>query len=404
MANRVALSTITVTLREPARTVPAASMSVEVTTVAEAAESLGQALAKFGGRLRSGKTSKRSDGTLRGDYKLEVSLARFGELLAAIEGLGRVEGRQSTDRAFDDAAKPWADKVDCYVALVLYEPTRQAPRGTIKLEVGDLTAARRQLDEMLSPCGAAVMSSTTTRRGDGSSVGELQVRVSAGRFAELVESLGSLGRTVAKETAGQAGRIVGGAASLPCDITLTLSEPIRQVPSGNMTIEPEAFATARQQLSALIAEKDLQVLGSSSSQRTDGTWVGRFRLGIKAADMDSVVDRLESFGRVASRQITGIGLGDLSRIDPDALGVIELTLAEKAAIVPAPDRAGDSIRSRLREGLAGFYNSLGLIAFGLMAMAPWLIIVLVLAWVALRIIRRTRPVPVSGTPMPKADD
>ncbi len=80
-----------------------------------------------------------------------------------------------------------------------------------------------------------------------------------------------------------AGRIVGGAASLPCDITLTLSEPVRQVPSGNMTIEAATFQTARQQLSALIAEKDLQVLGSSSSQRTDGTWVGRFRLGIKAA-------------------------------------------------------------------------------------------------------------------------
>ena len=84
---------------------------------------------------------------------------------------------------------------------------------------------------------------------------------------------------------------------------------------------------------------------------TDGTSVGVFRLGIKAADMETVVSRLESLGRIASRQLTGLGLGGLSRADPNALGVIELTLAEKAAIAPEPNRAGDSIRGRLRNGL-----------------------------------------------------
>jgi hypothetical protein len=393
MADRVASSTISITLREPARTVPSASMSVEVPTVAEAADILGETLAKLGGRLVSGKTSKRSDGTLQADYKLQVSLARFGEMVAAIEALGRVDGRQVTDRQFDDATKPWADKVDCQLALVLYERSQQPPRGAINIEVDDLAAARKRLEELLAPCEAAVMSSKTSRRDDGSSVGELRVRVSAGRFAELVDSLASLGRTLAKETAGATGKIVGGAADVASDFNLTLAEPARQVPRGSMAIEVQTFETARGKLSNLVAEKNVQVLNSSSKQRPDGTWSGGFRLGIKAGDMDAVVARLESFGRVTSREITGIGLGDLSRSDPDALGVIELTLAEKRAINPEPDRAGNSIRSRLRDGLAGFYDSAGLIAYGLMAMAPWIIIVVLAAWVSLRLYRRRRPVP-----------
>ncbi len=397
MADRVALSTITVVLHEPQRTVPAASMSVEVPVVAEAAETLGEALAALGGRLGSGKTAKRADGTIRGDYQLFVSLARFGELLGAIEGLGRIDERQISDRQFTDAGQPWAEKVECMVALVLYERSPQPPRANMMVEVDSVEAVRVKLNEALVPCQAAVMSSATTRRDDGSSASELRVRVPAGRFAELVDSLTGLGRVLAKETAGEAGRIVGGAASLPCDIALALTEPARQVPSGSMTVEVEAFEAARHGLTALVAERGVQVLASASTQRTDGTWAGRFRLGIKSADMDAVVERLESFGRVASRQITGTGLGELSRAAPDALGVIELDLQEPAAISPEPERGGASIRGRVRDGLAGFYNSLGLIAFGLMAMAPWLIIVVGLAWAGLWGYRRMRRVPVRGT-------
>ena len=68
--------------------------------------------------------------------------------------------------------------------------------------------------------------------------------------------------------------------------------------------------------------------------------------------MEAVVARLEALGRVKQRQISGLGLGDLSNADPDALGVITLTLAEKATIAPGPDRAGDNIRSRLRDALS----------------------------------------------------
>jgi len=393
MADQIALSTIAVTLREPARTVPSASMSVEVPTLDEAADALAAALEELGGRLLSGKTAKRDDGTLKGDYNLQVSLARFGELVNGIAALGRVEQRQVKDHQFDQADAPWAERVKCEIALVLYERSRQLPAGNVAIEIDVLDAALTQLDPLVAEAGGAIVSNRTTRRDDGSNVAELKLRVPAGRFAELIASLAPLGRTTARQVAGEAGRIVGGAANVLCDLSLTLAEPVREVPSGHMTVEVAEFETARQQLSALTKEKQVQVLGSASNQRTDGTWIGAFRLGIKAADMESVVSRLASLGRVESRQISGLGLGDLSRIDPAALGVIELTIGEKSAIAPAPDRAGESIRNRLRDALAGLYTSLGLILYGLIFLGPWLILVLAVAWLITRARRKTRAAP-----------
>lgn len=393
MADQIALSTIAVTLREPARTVPSASMSVEVPTLDEAADALGAALEKLGGRLLSGKTAKRDDGTLKGDYNLQVSLARFGELVDAVAALGRVEQRQVKDHQLDQANAPSAERVKCDIALVLYERSRQLPAGNVAIEIDVLDAALTQLDPLVAQAGGAIVSNQTTRRDDGSNVAELKLRVPAGQFAELIASLAPLGRTTARQVAGEAGRIVGGAANVLCDLSLTLAEPVREVPSGHMTVEVAKFETARQQLSALTKEKQVQVLGSASNQRTDGTWIGAFRLGIKAADMEAVVSRLASLGRVESRQISGLGLGDLSRIDPAALGVIELTVGEKSAIAPAPDRAGESIRNRLRDALAGLYTSLGLILYGLIFLGPWLILVLAVGWLITRARRKTRPAP-----------
>ena len=85
------------------------------------------------GRLVSGTTSKRNDGTLRGDYRLEVSLARFAELLQAVKGLGRVEQQEVSDQQFRQALEPWAVDVTCTVVLVLYERSRQLPSGTIEI-------------------------------------------------------------------------------------------------------------------------------------------------------------------------------------------------------------------------------------------------------------------------------
>ncbi len=390
MADRVAQSTIHLTLHEPSRTVPSATLSVEVAVLGEAAAVLGDVLEQFDGRLTSGSTAKHTSGSLVGSYQLQVNLSRFAELLGAVESLGRVENRQVSDQQFGEASSAWAASVPCNVALSLYERTRELPSGSMSIEVDELGASIERLTSTLEAAGGSIVSNQTTRQDDGSSAAAINVRVPAGRFGELAEALALLGRTTAKNVSGEAGRIVGGAAETLCQLSLRLSERPREVPSGRMLVEVAAFDPARDQLSKLVAEYDVQVLESSSHQRSDESWSGGFRLGIKAGDLDKVIARFGSLGRVLMRQIEGAGLGDLSRAHPDAMGVVSLTLAEKSAIGPGPERAGETIRKRLRDGLAGLYSSLGFIAYGLIVMAPWLVMVAVLAAVATRVWHRRK--------------
>ena len=385
MADRIAFSTITLTLREPGRTVPSASLSVEVLVLDVAAQAMSELLAKTGGRLVSGKTSKRNDGTLMGTYQLETSLAHFAEVVSGIESLGRVQERQVADQQFGNADESWAQHVRCGIALVLFERTRQLPSGGVRLEVGDLEQAMPRLMDMLAQFEASVASNQASHSTAGSTSAELRIRVPAGRFAALVDSLSELGRVISKSISGESGAIQGGAAAVPCDLVVSLAEESQQVPHGAMTIEVSTFETARQSLSRAIGEHNAQVGSSASNQRSDGTWQGTFRLLVPAGQMESFVRKLEALGRVSSRQISGLGLGDLSRIDPDALGSLDVSLAEKSTLTPAPEETAGSIRARIRDGLGGFYQSIGLIAYGLTVMLPWLVLAAVLALIAARV-------------------
>lgn len=385
MADRVALSTITLTLSEPKRIVPSASLSVEVSTVEEAGAALGATLAAIDGRLISGKTSKRSDGTLTATYQLQTPLSRFGELMNAIQGMGRIEERQVSDREFTQVNEPWAAKVQCNVALIVFERSRQLPTGTMFVQADNLNSALQQLESVLEPTGARVVSNYTMVDSQGASKAEVTLSVPAAQFAALIARVGQLGRVNSQTVTGEITNISGGAASVLRDLRLTVTEVVREVPKGQISVEVDVFATARELFSTLVAEKELQVLDSSSQQNHDGSWMAGFQLGVEAKDMEAVVGRLESLGRVVSRNMQGIGLGSLSRTDPSALGHLSVSIAEKSAIAPAPQQAGQTLRTHLRDGLAGLYKSIGLIAYGLIVMGPWLAIAILLGWLIGRV-------------------
>ena len=400
MGDRVALSTITLALSEPKRIVPSAGLSVEVRTVEEAGATLGTTLEAIDGRQISGKTSKRSDGSLTATYQLQAPLSRFGELLAAIQGMGRIEERQVSDREFTQINEPWAAKVQCNIALTVFERSRQLPSGTMFVQAENLDSALVQLESVLEPASARIVSNYTMVDPQGTSKAEVSLSVPAARFAALVDQLAKLGRVSSQTVTGETQNIAGGAASVLCNLRLTVTEIVREVPSGQIAVEVDKFDTARTAISTLVSEKKLQVLDSSSQQNHDGSWTAGFELGVEAKDMEAVVGRLESLGRVVSRNMQGIGLGSLSRTDPNALGHLGVHITEKSAIAPAPQQASQTVRSHLREGLEGLYKSVGLIAYGLIVMGPWLAIAILLGWLVSRVRSRRAFSTPSASPKP----
>jgi hypothetical protein len=482
--NQLALSTIRVTLQEPSRAVPSGSLSVEVPVVSEAKKALDAALTAVGGQLLSGQASKRGDGTLMGTYSVQVKFGRFGELLAAIKGLGRAQDERIINQPFAGGIPDGAQDVPCEIALVLFERSIQLPSGSLNLEVQALGELLPKLDQALAasqavivnnqsqrdgngatranitirvaagqfapaietlaglgrvtqrsiggetgkilggaaevPCTlslvvserpiqlpsgslnlevqalgelmpkleqtlaasqAVIVNNQSQRDGNGATRANLTIRVAAGQFAAAVDALAGLGRVTHRSTSGESGRIMGGAAEAPCTLSLVVSEQARQVPVGSMNVEVATFADAREQLQALIKEHAIHVLDSSSNQRSDGTWAGSFKLGIKADKMDAMVGLIEKLGRVKSRQLQGVGLGGLSKTDPNVVGEVALTLEEKLAFAPHEEGA---FRGMWRDTFGGFLDSMGIIIRGLGVILPWATLLGLFVWVLYR--------------------
>ncbi|MCK6472030.1 MAG: DUF4349 domain-containing protein [Planctomycetes bacterium] len=383
--DQISLSTIRLTLQEPERSVPGGHLGVEVPALEEAKKTLDGVLARIGGQVVSGQNSKRGDGTLIGDYTLRVKFGKFADLIGAVKMLGRTQDERVTNQPFGNAVPEGAEDVPCDISVRLGERSIQLPSGALSLEVQGIADGMKKLEPVLADAKAIIVSNQTQRQGDGSTTANITVRVPAGTFQQLADSLPGLGRVSQRTINGESGKVLGGAAEQPCNLSLYLFEPAKQVPSGSMTVEVPGFAAARDALTALVKEREVQVESATSRDNPDGTMSGTFLLGIRADKMDDTVKAIEGLGKVKVRQLTGLGLGELSNVDKDVIGKVQVVLAEKPALAPQEE---GSFRLMLRDTFGGFLNSMGYIIRGLGMILPWLAIFGVVVLAAIRWSRR----------------
>ncbi len=388
MSDRIAHSTIALDMREPKRIVPSADLAVGIWDLEETVKEMDTLLEAVDGQLASGNISKSDNGALTGNYLLKVKLSQFGKTIESISQLGRVDKKVVKDWQAKDAGRDWANRVICNISLVLQESVGQLPSGSINIEVPDVRPAIESLTDLLGKHRGSIAENNISKREDGSEIANLNLQVPAGDFSEVVKNLNELGRITAKTISGDAGEIRGGAANTLCGLTLLISEPFRQLPAGYIVILAEDYKKSLDALTGIIKKNELDVLGTSSNQSSDGTWKGQFRLGIKAAEIDAVIKQLLEIGPVTSQQLQGVGLGNLSRADTSAVAALNLVIAQKQAITPGPERTGGSVRQWLNDGLSALYTSIGLITYGLVVIAPWLILTIVVTWLLAKLLRR----------------
>jgi len=387
--NQISLSTIRLTIQEPARAVPSGSLSVEIGSLADAKKTLDAALSNVGGQLLNGQTSKREDGTLMGNYTLRAKFGRFAELVGSIKGLGRTQDERIVNQPFGGAVPDDARDVLCDLSLVLFERSVQLPSGQLNLEVGGMGEALVRLNTALATAQGSIVSNQTQRQPNGTTTSNISLRVKAGNFQSLMDALPALGRVAHRVVNGEAGQVQGGAAEVPCEVRLYLFEQAKEVPAGSMGLVVDKFTEGREQLSALIKEHGIQVLGSASNQRPDESWTGSFTLGVKAEKMDAAVSAIEKLGRVKVRELKGLGLGDLSKVDPNVIGQVTVVLEEKPNITPQEEGA---FRLLLRDTFGGFLTSMGYIIRGLGVILPWALILGVIVWFVVRVQRKKEAV------------
>ena len=390
LSNRVSLCTIYLTLHEIARTQPSADIVISVREVPGAEARLHSLLEEADVRLVSGQTADVSGGPLRGTFNLSVPRKSFSTVLDGLEKLGRVLKQDVRGFQPGDEEKDWAARMYCPVSLVLQEYSYQIPGGTIKLEVADLTKTLDALQPLLTETKATIAESNTKRRDDDSRIGELKIQVAAGRFRTFAKTIESLGRPLAVALSGETGEILGGSADVLSTLNLTLAEQERQVPTGKIAIRVKEFTKARDSLGKIVNDKTVQVQASSSRQEPNGATIGEFRLAIRAEAMEDTVARIEGIGTVSYREIDGLGLGNLSKVNPNAWGVIQIVFIQPPPTAPTQEQSTGKLQQAMRDGLKGLYSSLGMILYGVVVLLPWVVILLVVIFVGKKIMPRRK--------------
>jgi len=190
---------LAVQLVEKRRLIPSGNVGIEVPDVKEATAALGRALSGVGGDITASAFSKTAGGAAQGSFGVRVATGRFGELLDALEQLGRVDSRriQNYDPALP--ADSATGQVPCSFQLILFERSVPVPDAKFGVEVGKARAAARRLDDAVASLDAKVEKKRDLRRPDGTYVIDYKIMVKVARFAELIAKVEGLGKVRALE-------------------------------------------------------------------------------------------------------------------------------------------------------------------------------------------------------------
>ena len=380
---------------------PNMQIGLEVKQLGDAMKQLSTALAAAQGSVISNQTRRNPDGSAASDIQIRVRAGSFQGLLDALPMLGRVLHRVVQGEA--GLVQGGAAEVPCTVALSLHERPQVVPTGQMELQVEKFTEGRDKLSALIKDQDIQVLASSSARRADGTWTATFKLGIKAGQMDLAISQLEGLGRVKTRQGQGLGlGDLAKADPGLIGEVLVFLEEMPKQVPKGRLLIEVDKFEESREKLSALIKEKELQILDRNLSKR-DGMSLGSFKLGVKAGQMDVTVDEIEKLGRVKTREGEGLGLNDIAKLDASVMGEITVQLQERPALAPQEE---GSFRLMLRDTFGGFLSSMGYIIRGLGTIVPWLalfglLILAVLRWQRKKEAAEAAAVP-AETPAPPA--
>jgi Domain of unknown function (DUF4349) len=332
LVDKISFGTVYLTVSEPARTVPGASFTVEVKDASAADKGLDPLMAGLHGQVASRQVSKRRDGTKQVDVTLKVPMTRFGDLLTAVKAMGRpdkesVQGFNPAAIRTDDGAKD----VVSIVRVVLFEPSRQKPGGVANIEVKTLEDASKAIGALLEQLGGTQTSRNEQRR-DGSATATYQIRVPRAKFAQLASAIeaGIIGRLTNKQMIGvDVVDVTGPLAKVPCDLTLTIFERVRQKPKASATLVAADLAGAGQAIRNLLKTVEGQLTNHVENRRPGGTSTAVYELRCPRDKFTALLAGLEPIGRLENKSVSGLDLEDVEGAAAKVLCSMRLTVMEK---------------------------------------------------------------------------
>jgi glycine cleavage system regulatory protein len=333
---------------------------------------------------------------------LEVMVApdQIEPFLAAIRGLGRVDNftRQTQRVAKDggdstqpaDETRTEKDKVHVSVAIRSDDDSRERVALTVVAKsVGAAFDAAKAAAQ--AQTGAEILSSALNTTPEGASTAQLSVRVPGSEYAALIAAFRGLGR--ASELTIQRQDNAGPGANedaAPVIVTLALTDNDSPVQQTDLVITADEVDAQAQALKQAAAAANVEVKSSSFSRQPDGTESAQMTLRLPLGAYSAFLETLKKAGKVESLSVQRNDRPDEVRADDTAPAEINLEIHNQRAIVADNDGLWPTLRRTFGDGLAALFASVRIIGVLIAFVTPWLVALVVVAWIARRIYIRRR--------------
>jgi hypothetical protein len=399
---QVQYATVTINVQEKDLTQAAAYLlkehdefSLFSTNVENAFQQARQTADSCQGHILEANLNHQSGSDVSAELVISVPPEQIETFLTRIKGLGRVDNftRRTeriardggdTDQPADQAATE-KDNVLVHIGIRSDDEARKQVALTVVTPEVDTALDQAKVATLALP-GAEVVSSSFQKTPQGTSTGQITMRVPGKGYANLLAALRALGRSTSfsVERDDNAGPNAAG-DDAPVIISLTLTDDETPIQQTEISILSSDIDTKAQQLKKDAINSEVEVKASSFEREPDAEERAQMTFRLALTKYPAFMQILEKLGRIESLSVHREDLPNQARPDEGAPVEINLQLHSEGDVVSENGGLGSTLRQTLGEGAAALFGSIKVIGVILAFLVPWIFFLGLIAWIARRV-------------------
>ncbi|MCE0483059.1 MAG: DUF4349 domain-containing protein [Methylacidiphilales bacterium] len=399
---QVQYATITIQMREKDLNKAAAYLlreqddfSLFATDVEGTFQKIRQAADSFKAQVLAANLDHNSGSDVTAELTVMVVPDQIESFLSDVRGLGRVANftRQTQRVAKDggDSDQPAdetlteKDKVQVHLIIRSDDESRKQVTLTVVTSAVD-DALDQAKSAALAQAGAAILSSSLNKTPEGQSTGQLSVRVPGQAYSTLLAAFRALGRTssFSLQRNDDSGPGANGDDE-PVILSLSLTDDDAPLQQTELSVRADDVNDEAQQLKKDAVAAGVEIKASSFAHQPDGTEAAEMTFRLPMAKYPAFVDMLKKLGKVESLTVRREDRPDQTRTDDTAPAEISLLLHNERDIVAEDNGLWATLRQTFGDGANALFASVRIIGVIAAFLAPWVVMLLVLAWTGRRI-------------------
>jgi glycine cleavage system regulatory protein len=315
--------------------------------------------------------------------------------LTQVRGFGRVANftRQTQRVAKDggdssqpaDETKTEKDKVRVQLSIRSDDDSRKQVALTVVTK--DVNAALEQAKAAaLANAGTEILGSSLNTSPQGASTAQLNVRVPGKEYTTLMDAFRALGRRASLSV--QRNDNAGPGASgddVPVIVTLALTDNDAPVQETSLVLSANDVDTQAQQIKKQAGDAGVEIKSSSFERQPDGSELAQMTLRLPLGHYAAFLATLQQAGKTESLSVQRDDRPDQTRPDDSAPAEIQLQVHNPPSIVPDNSGLWATLRDTFAQGFGALFGSVKVIGVIIAFLIPWVVAIVVLAWLGRRI-------------------